>query len=826
MGFLVILAVFCSWQEVNSARELYKGRVAFETNETEGANCAALGSIGTVGGENFADLGTLVCKNWPPSLGTFPFTSATSVIKFLQLAFGKGGLWEDMKKIWGDRRNARFCWRNQTLRDVAPPGSSYKCRFTAKSTCYGKCPRGYRKGFLKGLFKPICVSACADTFHTVSCGFGCANTRLNCARTVFDQIASIVKEVTTLISLAGQVALAETINSVIAVVEFALNVLPQMVRALKNAHKYVSKGHKHAALFILLYQLVAKIYPDGTKNPEVKKAKWDMKTILQYILDLCDGDITNLFSWVTAKKIVVRQLKKVLVNKLKNLPMIKRIVKAFTYKTCGEMQRNSVLTLEGGGYDDANGQWVKYYDHNKRASYARQNSKQFQLEYSIKNKAWRIKRKQTIGSDKILYAAYQDTSDFPTDGWVAVDGPQPVPTFISTHFTCAMLEDLEVNGRGFGKIAGTVCHFWPESLGRFPLDNEIAANDILNQAFSKTGIWEQLAHFKTWRYERDGFCWRTETTRQVLPDTSAKCALKINGTCFGDCPWGYRKSSLVGGYQATCSSACGESELNFPCGMACTDGKLNCAKHLAEQAFEVTRWVGSLAGFAFGSETVTNVVEKLTYIGEFVLLILPHIVERAKETWSKVKENGRYAALVTVILQFIYENHQEDYEKMRDNMGETIAFIIETVQAVWNWKVPELGWIKERLIAHGGNVLNATADLTETIMYRRCKPMSNSSNFLVDSAGEDAVLGLWIEDGKANNKPKYVLRSDHNYHTAWVNGCWEMRYSSLFSSNFLYKNCVQGAVKPPWVDWQVVKGAKPAPIVLSKFRRCKRCHLP
>jgi hypothetical protein len=779
------------------------------TSEASGINCDLLSNI-RAGEKNFQNLTKWVCAAWPPSFGSFPIDTTNKIVDLLELAFGKGGIWEDMKQIWGMRRNRRFCWRNETLREVIPPESNLNCKMESNGTCYGNCPRGYKPGALQGRFQPVCTTVCADTFHQIPCGFGCANTRLGCLQTILDQVGTVAKEVGKAIGfVTGNPAVAPLVDKVVTIVEFFIEVLPKILIAVKNVYKYVSKGQKEVAFFLLLFQFASEVYPDGYSSEEMQKLRDNLQPVMEYVLEIVDGDLGNIIDLGVVRDTIINHGDQI-------LDSIKIITKAFDYPKCGEMERATVFTIEDTGDDDMVGPWVQYYEVNQRPRYVLATDNKWLIEYSSGKKSWRLMSPPDwLSRRKIMYTNPVELSDYPLQGWVSQDGPLPVPVLLPAKFTCNALEQLSVNGRGFGSIAGAICHFWPESLGPWPLNNEQKAFDILESAFGDGGLWDQIEDIKNSRRETPDFCWRKEAVRPVLASGSG-CKLVSEGVCYGECPWGYRKGLLVGRFAPVCSSACGESEKSFPCGFGCSNGLGSCLDNIRDQVGELTRFMGTVAGFAFNNSVISDVVERITYVAEFFLQVLPVLVKKAKDFWSDVKQEEAEVALLVVLLQYIYEQGAggDDFEVLRDNIGEVTEFTQSLVRANFQFADINLDFIKDLLASTSDKLLTAMVSVTEGFLYKRCNPADSIVNFAIDEAGEEKVLGLWIEKGTSNGRPRYELRTDGSMFLEWRESSWQVRAPHLL---LLKKTLYQASVDsptPPAEGWEVVKGADPPPTVI------------
>lgn len=304
--------------------------------------------------------------------------------------------------------------------------------------------------------------------------------------------------------------------------------------------------------------------------------------------------------------------------------------------------------------------------------------------------------------------------------------------------------------------------------------------------------------------------------REVLSSGSG-CKLISNGVCYGECPWGYRKSLLIGSFEPVCTSACGESEKSFPCGFGCSSGLGSCFDNVRDQVGELTRFVGNVTSFAFGNAIISDVVERVTYVAEFFLQVMPELIAKAKAFWTGVREEEAEVALLIVLLQYIYEftDNYEDFEILRENIGEVTEFVQSLVRANFKFDQIDLGFIKDRLAQATDKLLQALVTVTQDFLYERCEPAASNVDFSIDDAGAERVMGLWIAKGVENSKPRYELRTDGKIYLEWREDSWQIREPFLvFGKRTLYKAEVDTQT-PPTEGWVAVNGDAPVPTLIQ-----------
>jgi hypothetical protein len=103
------------------------------------------------------------------------------------------------------------------------------------------------------------------------------------------------------------------------------------------------------------------------------------------------------------------------------------------YHQCVKAGPNLAFTVKGAGVPALNGLYVQSGEHSGKPRYLRVRSqKKTVLEWSQSRKAWRFFVDDTLfGMNRpTLYKSSEDTAAFPSSGWAAEEGKQPVPTLV------------------------------------------------------------------------------------------------------------------------------------------------------------------------------------------------------------------------------------------------------------------------------------------------------------------------------------------------------------------------------------------------------------
>jgi len=95
---------------------------------------------------------------------------------------------------------------------------------------------------------------------------------------------------------------------------------------------------------------------------------------------------------------------------------------------------------------------------------------------------------------------------------------------------CGQLENLTVREVKVGMAAHTVCKYWPERLGQFPIQNIDRAMELFEYGLGNGGLYDQLKEVARERGESSKFCWRGLDRRDFA--TCEGCSTTTTTTCF------------------------------------------------------------------------------------------------------------------------------------------------------------------------------------------------------------------------------------------------------------------------------------------------------
>jgi len=374
-------------------------------------DCAALADL-TVKGKDFGKTLELMCNNWPSDkMGAFPVADIGRGGDLLGKLLDEGGVWDQIGKIRTDGQNRGFCWKDNTVLD--------------KST--GKCPLGYMRSGLKGLFGRSCRTGCMWSEYPVSCGMACAENRKGCAKTVVKQSLTVVQGVSSVYSfLSGDDS--DTIKRAIAAVttlsEFLMEALPPLVEIVNGAIDVVKEGEDAVMVATLLFQYAQE------HAAEVNETIGSIREAIQPLADL----IAELAKEQreTGSIDTGSLIQGILDHGEDMLQYGVRIAKVFTGAKC-DVTAGVAFTLEAVGDDRLQGPWVQRGEINGHPRYTCVGDRSTNLEWSNKGGGkWVMFSDGWTGvfGRKFLYESNARSSDYPLSGWSLIKGDAPVPEFV------------------------------------------------------------------------------------------------------------------------------------------------------------------------------------------------------------------------------------------------------------------------------------------------------------------------------------------------------------------------------------------------------------
>lgn len=382
-------------------------------------DCSALADI-VVGGKNFGSGFELVCGHWPEKLGQFPISDITRARALASKAAGRGGALEQIKEIRSTRAKRGFCWRNETLRTKV----ASNCEMKSRGVCYGKCPTGYKPGLLKGIFGPTCTTACGASERPVSCGFGCASSLGQCARTVLDQVGAVASGVGSVHSfITGEDRLAKAVDAIVGFAEFVLSVLPSVIEAVRKGIDTVQGSERGVMVAVLLFQYLQEIAPElGETGNSIKVA---FSGVADAIADLVEAKRTE------GSISVGRIVRNIIDEGEGALEYAVTLTKAFTYDKC-KIASDVVFVVDEVGDEEFEGPYVQRGTSNNHPVYSLKSNSKLKVEWDSSKNYWQFVRQRFLLRNTYHYSSSVRSNDYPLAGWTPISGSQPVPMIVAT----------------------------------------------------------------------------------------------------------------------------------------------------------------------------------------------------------------------------------------------------------------------------------------------------------------------------------------------------------------------------------------------------------
>jgi len=260
-----------------------------------GTECDQLSGI-MVGGRDLGMASVLLCRFWPAQFGDFPIHHAKTVVDLFN---GAADLWERIQALANGFPGGPFCWKAVGLRQLhsqihmdsrmhmnaTEAARSSDCDVEVLGKCYGPCPAGMSSTPLIGSFAPVCTSSCVQSDHQTPCGFGCASGIGACLQQWADQITAATRSVGVVASfMSGNFMINEVVDKVLRLVEFAIDVIFDLVKVAKRVWSEWPREHVELGLVIALVYFVFE------HGQEFQLLNGMFGETLDLILDLVDGE--------------------------------------------------------------------------------------------------------------------------------------------------------------------------------------------------------------------------------------------------------------------------------------------------------------------------------------------------------------------------------------------------------------------------------------------------------------------------------------------------------------------------------------------------------
>jgi len=367
---------------------------------------------------------------------------------------------------------------------------------------------------------------------------------------------------------------------------------------------------------------------------------------------------------------------------------------------------------------------------------------------------------------------------------------------------CNALADLVVGGQDFGRTIVKLCESWPPSMGAFPIDDITRARELFEKVMGDGGAWDQIKQIRADKQD-NGFCWRNVSMR---PERG------------GECPLGYTPTGLTGQFTRSCYTGCMWSTHPVSCGFGCGTDRSQCNSAILDQTLVVAQGVASAYGFVVGDLRIGRATAAIISLAEFMLETLPPIIDAIQRSWDILFE-GHGAYVAVVLFQYWTEVAPElgdPAEQIRDaiqEFGDIIAKLSEEKRETGS--INPLTLIRE-ILDHGEDMLDFAVKATKAFTHPTCAITDNVA-FTIEVAGDDRLLGPWVQRGEIEGHPRYTLLGDRNTNLEWSNANglsrWVMfsdNWSGFIGRRFLYDSSARSS-DYPMSGWRKLQGDEPLP---------------
>merc|ERR1740121_18211 len=239
---------------------------------------------------------------------------------------------------------------------------------------------------------------------------------------------------------------------------------------------------------------------------------------------------------------------------------------------------------------------------------------------------------------------------------------------------------------------------------------------------------------------------------------------------------------------------------------------------MTQQVLIVTQAVASAYGFVVGDDRIGKATAATITLAQFMLETMPPIIAAFQRTFEIFGE-GHGAYVAVVLFQYwksVAPELRQPAEAIRDaiqEFGDIIAKLYDEQR--------EKGSISPRkvideILDHGETMLDFAVNATKVFTNPTCAITDNVA-FTIETAGDDRLLGPWVQRGEIEGHPRYTLLGDRRTNLEWSNangnGRWVMfsdNWSGFIGRLFLYDSQVRSK-DYPMSGWRKLLGDEPLP---------------
>lgn len=326
------------------------------------------------------------------------------------------------------------------------------------------------------------------------------------------------------------------------------------------------------------------------------------------------------------------------------------------------------------------------------------------------------------------------------------EGEENSSALVWTAADCETLANLTVNGHHIGKSAQMLCESWPKSFGEFPADDAQTLADIVNKG---SDIWQKVKEMADERQDGKSFCWAKSGSRELLSDDTGfaavaasdnvtdtnlgtfnkkKCDMVVSNPpwrwCYGPCPEGMKGMAVVGDIYPVCTSDCKFTTHKTPCMFGCSTGWGSCFTTVFNQISVVAKTLAKMTSYLSGVPEIHTAVDHVLMVVDFFISTLFKVVAVAKDVLQDFPREEICLTVLIAFLEKVLEHAQDignDLQHLKSQFGETIAMFLEVLDAEFNWKKVNLGFISDTLVKHESSILTASFEFVEAFVFPPCE---------------------------------------------------------------------------------------------------------
>lgn len=244
------------------------------------------------------------------------------------------------------------------------------------------------------------------------------------------------------------------------------------------------------------------------------------------------------------------------------------------------------------------------------------------------------------------------------------------------------------------------------------------------------------------------------------------CEMVHDGKCYGDCPEGYRPTWLKGWFRPVCTSVCAATNHPVTCGVGCASSRGKCVERILKQVKAVALSASKVAAFVIAGPaglSVAQTVENVVKIAEFAFNTLTSVLEAVDLVYKMYTREQANMATVVAIFQVVKDEAVTaigNWQVLSPIVSASSKLFMTLIDANFQWKNLNIGWIANTIMEHGGAALKGAFDLAKEFAFKKCELASQEVHFTVESVGDVRIIGPWQRLGTANGKPRYAKLGD------------------------------------------------------------------